>query len=66
VLSARNIAAPPEFLEAWSNAQSNLARLSTRGKQIAVGGGAGDLLYDAPDAIVQAVRQVVAQVRAPN
>ena len=40
VLSAGNIAAPPEFLEAWTNAQSDLARLSTRGRQIAVGGGA--------------------------
>jgi pimeloyl-ACP methyl ester carboxylesterase len=62
VLSADNIAAPPEFLEAWTNAQSDLARLSTRGRQIGVGG-AGDLLYDAPDAIVEAVRQVVAEVR---
>jgi pimeloyl-ACP methyl ester carboxylesterase len=63
VLSDGNIAAPPEFLEAWTNAQSDLARLSTRGRQIAVGG-ASDLLYDAPGAIVEAVRQVVAEVRA--
>jgi pimeloyl-ACP methyl ester carboxylesterase len=66
VLSADKIAAPPEFLESWTNEQSQLARLSTRGRQIAVGGGAGDLLYDAPDAIVEAVRQVVAVVRAPD
>jgi hypothetical protein len=66
VLSAGNIAAPPEFLEAWTNAQSDLARLSTRGRQIAVGGGASDLLYDAPDAIVEAVRHVVAEVRLIN
>lgn len=66
VLSAGNIAAPPEFLEAWTNAQSDLARLSTRGRQIAVGGGASDLLHDAPDAIVEAVRQVVAEVRVLN
>ena len=65
VLSAGNIAAPPEFLEAWRNGQSDLARLSTRGRQIAVGG-ASDLLYDAPDAIVEAVRQVVAEVRMPG
>jgi hypothetical protein len=63
VLSAGNIAAPPAFLEAWMNAQSDLTRLSTRGRQIAVGGGSSDLLYDAPDAIVEAVRQVVAEVR---
>ena len=66
VLSAEHLAAPPEFLEAWTNAQSDLARLSTRGRQIAVGGGASDLLYDAPDTIVEAVRGVVAEVRVPN
>jgi len=66
VLSAGNIAAPTEFLEAWTNAQTDLARLSTRGRQIAVGGGPEDLLYDAPNAIVEAVRQVVAEVRGLN
>jgi pimeloyl-ACP methyl ester carboxylesterase len=66
VLSAGNIAAPPEFLEAWTNVQSDLARLSTRGRQIAVGGAASDLLHDAPDAIVEAVRQVVAELRVLN
>ena len=63
VLSAGNIAAPPEFLEEWTGAQSDLARLSTRGRQVTVGGGASDLLYDAPDAIAEALRQVLAQVR---
>jgi alpha/beta hydrolase fold len=63
VLSAGNIGASPQFLEAWTKAQNDLAGLSTRGRQIAVGGGAGDLLYDAPDAIVDAVRHVVAEVR---
>ena len=66
VLNARNIIASPEFFEAWTNFQSDLARLSTRGKQIAVGGGASDLLYDAPDAIVDAVRQVLKEVRVLN
>ena len=65
VLSAGNIAAPTEFLEAWTNAQSDLARLSTRGRQTAIGG-ASDLLYDAPDAIVEALRQVLAEVRVLN
>jgi len=64
VLSAASITAPPEFLEAWTKMQSDLARLSTRGRQVAVGGGAGDLLYDAPDAIAGAARQVVADVRS--
>jgi pimeloyl-ACP methyl ester carboxylesterase len=64
VLGAGKIGAPSEFLEAWTKAQSDLARLSTRGRQVTVGGGASDLLYDAPDAIVEALRQVVAEVRA--
>jgi pimeloyl-ACP methyl ester carboxylesterase len=64
LLSAGNIAAPPEFLEDWTSAQSELARLSTRGKMVIVGGGANDLLYDAPDAIAEALRQVLAEVRA--
>jgi pimeloyl-ACP methyl ester carboxylesterase len=64
VLSAGNIAAPPELLEQWTSAQSELARLSTRGRQVTVGGGASDLLYDSPDAIAEAVRQVLAEVRA--
>jgi hypothetical protein len=66
VLSAENVAAPPEFLDEWTKAQDDLARLSTRGRQITVGGNASDLLYDAPDAIVEAVRQVVAEVRVLN
>jgi Alpha/beta hydrolase family len=64
VLSAGNIAAPPEFLEEWTSAQSNLARLSTRGRQVTVGGGVSDLLYDAPDAIADTLRQVLAEVRS--
>ena len=63
VLGAKDLAAPPEFRAAWANAQSGLVRLSTRGRLAAAGGGAGDVLYDAPDAIVDALRQVVAEVR---
>jgi hypothetical protein len=66
VLSAGNIAAPPEFLVEWQAAQTDLARLSTRGRQTTVGKGAGDLLYDAPEAIAEAVRQVVLEVRKLN
>lgn len=62
VLGAANLPAPADFREAWTNAQTDLVRLSTRGRRIEVGG-ARDLLYDAPDAIVSAVRQVVAEVR---
>lgn len=63
VLGAANLAAPPEFLERWARAQAGLVRLSTRGKQITAGDGASDLLHDAPGAIVDAIRQVVLEVR---
>jgi hypothetical protein len=66
VLRAEKIAASPEFYEAWTNAQCDLTRQSMRGRQIAVGGGASDLLYDAPDVIAEAVREVVAEVRTFN
>jgi hypothetical protein len=58
--------APPEFIEEWTNAQSDLARLSTLGREIAVGGDASDFLYDAPDVIVESVRKVLAGVRTRN
>ncbi|HEX3745174.1 MAG TPA: alpha/beta hydrolase [Bryobacteraceae bacterium] len=66
VLSASNVAAPLEWIRAWTGAQSDLAHLSTRGKQIVIGADAGDLLYDAPDAVIDAVRQVVGEVRRRN
>jgi pimeloyl-ACP methyl ester carboxylesterase len=66
VLSPERITGPTEFLEGWSNAQSDLAKLSTEGRQILVGRSANDLLYDAPDAIVDAVRQVVREVQRRN
>jgi len=63
VLSADNVGGQPRFLDAWTKALKDLARLSTRGRQVTVSGGASDLLYDAPEAIVEAVRQVVTEVR---
>lgn len=66
VLGAGNIDAPPELMDAWTSAQSDLARLSTRGRQVTVGGGASDLLYDAPDAITEVMRQVLAEVRSSS
>ena len=41
--------------------QADLVRLSTRAKQILVDGGSGDLIYQAPEIIVAAIRQVVAE-----
>jgi hypothetical protein len=66
VLGTGNLAATPEFLAAWTDAQNDLARLSARGRQITVPGGASDLLYEAPDAIADVVRQIVAEVRNAN
>jgi pimeloyl-ACP methyl ester carboxylesterase len=62
VLHAANLTASSEFVDAWKSAQSALARLSSHGKEIEAANGATDLLYDAPDAIVEAVRQTVAAV----
>lgn len=44
--------------------QANLARLSTRGRQIVVDAGHG--MKESPDSIITAVRQVVDEVRAEN
>ncbi len=62
VLGAGNLSATPEFLNAWTTAQIDLARLSSRGKQLSIDG-AADPLYDAPDSILAALREVVADVR---
>ena len=63
VVSPEHITGPTEFLEAWTSTLSDLARLSTEGRQITIGGGANDLLYDAPQAIADAAGQVVQEVR---
>jgi len=43
--------------------QADLARLSTRGKLVALPESADDLICRAPDAIVEATRQVVGDIR---
>jgi pimeloyl-ACP methyl ester carboxylesterase len=63
VLSAGNMGGPPEFLNAWMDAQNGLARLSTAGRLVTVSK-ASDLLYEAPGAIADGVRDMVGQVRA--
>jgi pimeloyl-ACP methyl ester carboxylesterase len=63
VLTPKNISAPQEWRTAWMNAQTDLAQLSTRGRQIAVAADGSDLLYDTPDAIIEAVREAVGEVR---
>ena len=44
--------------------QADLARLSKRGKLVALPGSSDDLIYGAPHAIAQATRQIVGDIRA--
>ncbi len=61
VLSSENVEATGSG-GVWMELQTDLARLSTRGKNILAGGGI-DLIYQAPDAIVEATREIVGDVR---
>jgi len=72
VLTAGRYWAPPGFEKEAAEyheiqvhqLQANLARLSTRGRQVIVDAGHG--MEESPDSIVTAVRQVVDEVRANN
>jgi pimeloyl-ACP methyl ester carboxylesterase len=70
VLTAGRYWAPPGFEKEAAEyheirvhqLQANLARLSTRGRQVVVDAGHG--MEESPDSIITAVQQVVAEVRA--
>ena len=62
VISSESARVAPKQPRLWVETQTDLARLSTRGKNIVVDEG-DDLIYQAPDAIIEAVRQVLAEVR---
>jgi pimeloyl-ACP methyl ester carboxylesterase len=47
----------------WGELQTALARLSARGKLVMVAEGRDDLIYQAPQAIIEATRQVLDDVR---
>lgn len=72
VLTAGRYWAPPGFEKEAAEyheirvhqLQANLARLSTRGRQVIVDAGHG--MEESPDSIITAVRQVVDEVRAAN
>ena len=49
--------------EEWIRIQGQLARLSTRGRQIVVGDSHHAIQFDRPDAVISAVREVVEQIR---
>lgn len=63
MLSSENTAVAPEYGSVWMELETDLARLSTRGKQIVIDRSSGDLIYQAPDAIVEAVRQVLGDIQ---
>jgi hypothetical protein len=62
-LSAENTAVASEYRSVWMELQTDLARLSTRGKHVVVNQSNGELIYQAPDAVVEAARHVVSDVR---
>jgi pimeloyl-ACP methyl ester carboxylesterase len=72
VLTAGRYWAPPGFEKEAAEyheirvhqLQANLARLSTRGRQVIVDAGHG--MEESPDSIITAARQVVDEVRASN
>jgi hypothetical protein len=63
VLSAENTALTSEYRRVWIELQTDLARLSARGKHVVINESTGEPIYQAPDAVVEAVRQVVSDVR---
>jgi pimeloyl-ACP methyl ester carboxylesterase len=63
VLSGENTATASEFRGVWMELQTDLARLSARGRHVAINESNDDLIYQAPDAVVEAVRQVIGDVR---
>jgi pimeloyl-ACP methyl ester carboxylesterase len=63
VLSAENLALTPEYRRVWMDLQADLARLSARGKHVVINASNGELIYQAPDAVVEAARQIVTEAR---
>ncbi|MBZ5618588.1 MAG: alpha/beta hydrolase [Acidobacteriia bacterium] len=63
VLSAENTAVASDYPSVWMELQTDLARLSARGRNVVLNESNGDLIYQAPDAVVEAARQAIADVR---
>jgi len=66
VLTAENTAVASEYRSVWTELQTDLARLSASGKQTSVDLSSGDLTWQEPDAVIEATRQVVGEVRRPD
>jgi pimeloyl-ACP methyl ester carboxylesterase len=55
VLTSARTPVAPQHRALWMEMQADLARLSSRGKQILVSGSDGDLMFQAPRSIIDAV-----------
>jgi pimeloyl-ACP methyl ester carboxylesterase len=62
-LSGRQAPVSAEYPDVWNELQIELAGLSARGTHIIVNAGAGELIYQAPDAVIEAAHQVINDVR---
>jgi pimeloyl-ACP methyl ester carboxylesterase len=63
VVSSEDSEVATEYRRVWMEQQADLVRLSGRGRQEAVEETNGDLIYEAPRAITEVVRQVLVDVR---
>lgn len=63
VVVSSEAAVTPVYRAVWKEQQADLARLSSQGKQEAVESVTGDVVYEAPQAIGGAVREVLEQGR---
>ncbi len=62
-LSGRQAPVAAEYPSVWNDLQIELAGLSARGTQRAVNQSEGELIYEAPEAVIEAARQVIDDVR---
>jgi len=63
VLSGENPALPSEYRNVWMELQTDLARLSARGKLVVLPESGDDPIYRVPHAIAEATRQVAGDIR---
>ena len=64
VITSENAAVSSQSHAVWLELQEDLSRLSTRGTLVQVKESGADLIYQAPDAILTAVRQEVGEINA--
>ena len=62
-LSGRQAPVATEYPSVWTDLQIELAGLSTRGTHREVDRSDGELIYEAPDAVIEAAHQVIDEVR---